>query len=164
MFNFINMPYRFKFENKKSERNNVFTNEKDFQNKLELIKKIKPEDFQIIGEIQKLFEPSERQHILRYLIGLYNIDLSGFEYKTINGQIILPKMLLSILNKNLNIIKENKIRQYGELIDENIFLGRAMLDVALENTKSVEVFIKKPKSKKNKFTKTSNKNIKNKNE
>jgi hypothetical protein len=158
------MPYRFKFENKKPEKNNVFTNEKDFQNKLELIKKIKPEDFKIIGEIQKLFEPSERQHILRYLIGLYNINLGGFEYKTITGQIILPKMLLSILNKNLNIIKENKIRQYGELIDENIFLGRGMLDVALENTESVEVFIKKPKSKKNKFTKTSNKNIKNKNE
>ena len=111
------MPHYFKFENKKSGWNgdNVFTNEKDFQSKLKSIQQKRPEDFNLILEIKKLFEPSARQFILRHLISLYDIDLGGFKYNLPEKQVILLKPLLNTLNKQVDIIKQNKKNDFGEI-------------------------------------------------
>jgi hypothetical protein len=143
------MPHYFKFENKKRDGDNVFTNEKDFQSKFKSIQQKRPEDFNLILEIKKLFEPSARQFILRHLISLYDIDLGGFKYNLPEKQVILPKLLLNTLNKQIDIIKQNKKNDFGEIVGD-IFLGKTMMNIALENTMASNMEIKKNTNKKKK--------------
>jgi hypothetical protein len=97
---------------------------KALQAKIERLKREKGEDYNIILQIKKFFEPRIQPIILQELVSYYNIELGGLVYKTPRNQIINLQKILDKLNTR---------RQSIGIGDESVCFSQVTLHHILTN-------------------------------